>query len=144
MPRHRQYDEDEVLIAAMRVFWADGYGASTRRLADAMGINHYSVYASFESKVGLFAKALERYIDDIGETLGLENVVLVLHDKGGGIGFDYAMRMPENVRGIAFMEAVVRPSRWEDANAVGRYLSKNLRDEEQPTGNALSSGDAAD
>ena len=71
-----------------------------------------------------------RYVDAFIETLGLENVVLVLHDWGGGIGFDYAMRNPENVRGIAFMEAVVRPSRWEDANAVGRYLFQNLRDEE--------------
>jgi haloalkane dehalogenase len=70
------------------------------------------------------------YVEAFIEALGLENVVLVLHDWGGGIGFDYAMRKPENVRGIAFMEAVVRPSRWEDANAVGRYLFKNLRDEE--------------
>ena len=67
MPRRRQYDESEVLIAAMRVFWKDGYGASTRQLADAMGINQYSVYASFESKAGLFEQALDRYIDDIVE-----------------------------------------------------------------------------
>jgi len=71
-----------------------------------------------------------QYVDAFIETLGLENVVLVLHDWGGGIGFDYAMRNPENVRGIAFMEAVVRPSRWDDADMVGRYLFKNLRDEE--------------
>ena len=67
MPRPRQYDENEVLTAAMRVFWTDGYGATTRRLADAMGINQYSVYASFESKAGLFEKALDRYVDDVVE-----------------------------------------------------------------------------
>jgi TetR/AcrR family transcriptional repressor of nem operon len=51
----------------MRVFWTDGYAASTRQLAEAMGINQYSVYASFESKAGLFERALDHYIDDIVE-----------------------------------------------------------------------------
>ena len=67
MPRPRGYDEDEVLTRAMRVFWESGYGASTRQLADAMGINQYSVYASFESKQGLFVRALNRYIDHVVE-----------------------------------------------------------------------------
>jgi TetR/AcrR family transcriptional repressor of nem operon len=67
MPRPRGYDEDEVLTRAMRVFWEAGYGASTRQLADAMGINQYSVYASFESKQGLFVRALNRYIDHVVE-----------------------------------------------------------------------------
>ena len=67
MPRPRGYDEDEVLTRAMRVFWESGYSASTRQLADAMGINQYSVYASFESKQGLFVRALNRYIDHVVE-----------------------------------------------------------------------------
>lgn len=70
------------------------------------------------------------YVEAFIEKLGLERIVLVLHDWGGGIGFDYAMRHPENVRGIAFMEAVMRPTRWEDAGAVAKYLFTNLRDEE--------------
>ncbi len=69
------------------------------------------------------------YVEAFIEALELENILLVLHDWGGGIGFDYAMRHPENVRGIAFMEAVLRPSRWQDAPAIARYLFKNLRDE---------------
>lgn len=67
MPRPRQYDEAEVLASAMHVFWKHGYGASTRRLAAAMGINQYSVYACFENKAGLFERALNLYIDDIVE-----------------------------------------------------------------------------
>jgi len=67
MPRPRQYDEDEVLTSAMRAFWKDGYGVSTRQLATAMGINQYSVYASFETKAALFERALNRYIDDVVE-----------------------------------------------------------------------------
>lgn len=71
MPRPRQYDEGEVLAKAMRVFWNHGYGASTRQLAAAMGINQFSVYACFESKAGLFERALNHYIDEIIEALAL-------------------------------------------------------------------------
>lgn len=65
MPRPRKYDETEVLAAAMEVFWADGYGASTRQLSKAMDINSYSVYAAFESKSRLFERALNHYIDNV-------------------------------------------------------------------------------
>jgi len=63
VPRPRQYNEDEVLVSAMRFFWEHGYGATTRELAEAMGINQYSVYASFESKADLFARCLDHYVD---------------------------------------------------------------------------------
>jgi TetR/AcrR family transcriptional repressor of nem operon len=63
MPRSRQYEEGEVLESAMRFFWAHGYGATTRELAQAMGINQYSVYASFENKAGLFARCLDHYVE---------------------------------------------------------------------------------
>ena len=69
MPRPRQYDETEVLNSAMRVFWEHGYRASTRQLAEAMGINQFSVYASFKSKAGLFGRALEQYVDQIEASL---------------------------------------------------------------------------
>jgi haloalkane dehalogenase len=72
-----------------------------------------------------------RYVEGFIEALALENIVLVLHDWGGGIGFDYAMRHPQNVRGIVFMEAVVRPARWENTSFAGRTLFKALRDEER-------------
>ena len=67
MPRRRNYDEGEVLASAMRVFWEHGYGVTTRQLAEAMGINQYSVYASFESKAGLFGRVLEHYLENIVE-----------------------------------------------------------------------------
>ncbi len=49
----------------MRVFWEYGLTVTTRQLADAMGINAYSVYASFQSKANLFARALEHYVDSV-------------------------------------------------------------------------------
>jgi haloalkane dehalogenase len=51
-----------------------------------------------------------RYLDALLEQLGVrENVTLVIHDWGSALGFDWANRHREAVRGIAYMEAIVRP-----------------------------------
>ncbi len=42
-----------------------------------------------------------------------EKVVLVVHDWGGALGFDWARNNPEKVRGIAFMEPMLAPYTWE-------------------------------
>ena len=68
MGRNKNYDEDEALKKAMFLFWRKGYrGISTRDLAEEMGINQYSLYASFESKDALFERALGRYLQEIIE-----------------------------------------------------------------------------
>ncbi|WP_137391719.1 haloalkane dehalogenase [Rhodoligotrophos defluvii] len=47
--------------------------------------------------------------------LGVErNVVLVVHDWGSALGFDWVRHNPEKVQGIAYMEAVVAPLTWAD------------------------------
>ena len=53
-----------------------------------------------------------RYLEAFVEKLGLKNVTLVLHDWGSGLGFHYAMRNEANVKGIAFMEAMIKPMKW--------------------------------
>jgi haloalkane dehalogenase len=55
------------------------------------------------------ASYLEKFID----ALGLNNITLVLHDHGSGLGFHFAMQHPEKVRAIAFFEAIVRPFPWD-------------------------------
>lgn len=55
-----------------------------------------------------------RYVAGFIEALGLENLTLVVHDWGSALGFHYAHRNPGNVRGIAFMEAILGPLRWAD------------------------------
>lgn len=52
------------------------------------------------------------FVDGFIETLGLRDITLVLHDWGSALGFHYARRHAQNVRGIAFMEGVVRPMTW--------------------------------
>jgi len=43
------------------------------------------------------------YLEGFIEKLGMENITLVIHDWGGDLGFYYAMRHEDNVKGIAFM-----------------------------------------
>lgn len=50
-----------------------------------------------------------RYLEGFIEKLQLKNITLVLHDWGGALGFHYAVRHETNVRGIAFMEALLAP-----------------------------------
>jgi AcrR family transcriptional regulator len=60
--RPREFDPEEALTAALRVFWQRGYeGASMAELTDAMGITKPSLYACFGNKEALFHKALELY-----------------------------------------------------------------------------------
>jgi haloalkane dehalogenase len=54
------------------------------------------------------------YVDGFIDALGLKDVTLVIHDWGSGLGFHYARRHAENVRAIAFMEAIIRPVWWSD------------------------------
>ena len=62
MGRPKQFDEDEVLAAAMELFWRQGYKAtSVRDLVKQTGIGEGSLYDSFGGKRELFLAALERY-----------------------------------------------------------------------------------
>jgi len=62
MPRNKTYDDDLVLEKAMNVFWVHGYeGTSVRLLEKEMGINQFSMYASFKNKKNLFINVLRKY-----------------------------------------------------------------------------------
>jgi AcrR family transcriptional regulator len=67
MGRPREFDPDQALDRALRVFWRSGYeGASMADLTAAMGITKPSLYAAFGNKEELFRKALDRYVDGPG------------------------------------------------------------------------------
>ncbi len=51
-----------------------------------------------------------KYLFGLLEALGVsENVTLVVHDWGSGLGFHWAHMNPGALKGIAFMEAIVAP-----------------------------------
>ena len=69
-----------------------------------------------------------RYLDAWFEALGLaRNVVLVVHDWGSALGFHWARRHPERVRGIAYMEAIVRPVTWAEWPEAARKIFQAMR-----------------
>lgn len=70
------------------------------------------------------------YFAEFIKAMGLRDVTLVLHDWGGGVGFDYAARNSENVKGIAFFEAVVKPMSLSEAGFATEYLFGRLRNKE--------------
>ena len=55
-----------------------------------------------------------RHLDALLEALDVrERVTFVIHDWGSALGFDWANRHREAVKGIAYMEAIVRPQGWD-------------------------------
>jgi haloalkane dehalogenase len=54
------------------------------------------------------------YLDALLDALDVrQRVTLVIHDWGSGLGFDWANRHRDAVRGIAYMEAIVGPQGWD-------------------------------
>lgn len=71
-----------------------------------------------------------RYLWALLEQLGVtERVVLVLHDWGGGLGFDWANHHRDAVRGIAFTETICGPVSLADWPDSGRDLFAAMRSE---------------
>ena len=69
-----------------------------------------------------------RYLDGLLESLGVDsNVTLVIHDWGSALGFDWANRHREAVKGIAYMEAIVRPVSWEEWPEEAKPIFQALR-----------------
>ena len=70
-----------------------------------------------------------RYLDAWFEAMNLtKNVILVVHDWGSALGFDWARRHPERVKAIAYMEGIVRPfSSWDEWPAATRAFFQGQR-----------------
>src|SRR5437870_11636920 len=69
-----------------------------------------------------------RYLDAWFEALGLmRGVTLVLHDWGSALGFHWAHRHPDRVRGLVYMEAIVRPVSWEEWPEAARKIFQAMR-----------------
>jgi len=68
------------------------------------------------------------YLDGALEALGVErDVTLVIHDWGSALGFDWANRHRDAVKGIAYMEGIVRPVSWEEWPEAARGVFQGFR-----------------
>ena len=68
MARPREFDSDQTLLRAMRLFWERGYEAtSIQDLVDTLGVNRASLYGTFGDKEQIFSAALDRYAEQVQE-----------------------------------------------------------------------------
>ncbi|RME66416.1 MAG: haloalkane dehalogenase [Alphaproteobacteria bacterium] len=69
-----------------------------------------------------------RYLDAfIDAVLPTGKLVLVVHDWGSALGFHWAHRHPDRVRGIAYMEALVQPIGWADWPKASKMAFQAMR-----------------
>lgn len=69
-----------------------------------------------------------RYFDAALEALGVtDKVTLVIHDWGSALGFHWANRHRDRVKGICYMEAIVRPISWDDFPEASRGVFQGFR-----------------
>jgi len=70
------------------------------------------------------------YLSGFIEMLDLQNITLVVHDWGSVLGMQYARENEDNIKGLAFMEAIVAPSvpiASYEAMGTGREFFRALR-----------------
>ncbi|NQX59863.1 TetR/AcrR family transcriptional regulator [Paenibacillus qinlingensis] len=70
MARSKEFDEDAVLLKAMRLFWEQGYEkTSMMDLVTQMGVHKRSMYDTYGDKHSLYIKALKRYNEMIEQSV---------------------------------------------------------------------------
>lgn len=68
------------------------------------------------------------YLDALLETLGVhQRVTIVVNDLGALLGFDWANRHRDAIKGIAYLEAIVKPRVWTDWPEAARESVQMLR-----------------
>jgi len=92
-----------------------GHGDSDK-LPVSMGPDRYTFENTFE------------YIDKILNKLEInQDITLILHDWGSALGFYWAMKNPEKIKAICYMEAIVSPINWSDWPEQARGIFKGFR-----------------
>ena len=86
--------------------------------ADSYTLSHHQEY---------FDAAMDQLVGD-------DPVILVLHDWGSALGFDWARRNAEAVEGIAYMEAIVCPVGWSELPCAAKSIFRGFR---SPAGEEL-------
>ena len=70
------------------------------------------------------------YLFALWDQIGVgDNVIFVIHDWGSALGFDWSNQNRDRVRGLAYMEAVVKTLNWSDFPDLGRKVFQGFRSE---------------
>ena len=56
-----------------------------------------------------------------------ENTTFVIHDWGSALGFNWCYHNPDSVKGIAYMEAIVKEMTWEDWSDEAKGIFQGFR-----------------
>lgn len=68
------------------------------------------------------------HLDAFYEAIDLgDRVTFVIHDWGSALGFDWANRHRDCVKGIAYMEAILTPVTWDDWPEAARGIFQGFR-----------------
>jgi len=68
-----------------------------------------------------------KYLEEFIGKLDLKNITLVIHDWGSALGFNYAKNNEQNIKGIAFMEAILRPLTWDTFPKEAKDIFQKFR-----------------
>ena len=130
MGRRKSYDRDVLIGQAMEVFRDHGFaGTSAEMLVEELGVNRYSLYAEFGSKLGLFDAVLQRYDDVVVERnfgplekpgAGVDEIRALLEFFGG------ARKSPAWGRGCLLCNTAVEfgPEDPSGAGFIQRYFDR--------------------
>ena len=70
----------------------------------------------------------KQYFDKCLEELEIkENITFVIHDWGSALGFNWAYEHQESVKGICYMEAIVKKISWEDWPKDAKSIFQGFR-----------------
>ena len=70
------------------------------------------------------------YLFALWDQIGVgDNVIFVIHDWGSALGFDWSNQNRDRVKGLAYMEAVVKTLNWSDFPDLGRKVFQGFRSE---------------
>lgn len=105
------------LVDRGRVIAPDLIGqGDSEKLPVSDGPDRYSFLVVYDYLAGL--------LDKLGCNAG---VTFVIHDWGSALGFYWAQKHPQAVKGIAYMEALVAPISWDDWPESARGIFKGFR-----------------
>ena len=97
----------------------------TRCLApDLMGMGESDATPDGSYRFADHSRYLDAWFDAV---LPDGPVILVVHDWGSALGFHWARRHPERVRGLVYMEAIVRPVTWDEWPEAARQVFQGFR-----------------